>query len=99
MDDTKNEMNKEQLDQVAGGSFVYPEDKVKKAGVYMQYADGTPGSFGYIWNSGDYYFKGKKITEEQLDCLIEFSERYGFPAPTYEDAYRDHRFQIRRSAR
>lgn len=27
----------------------------------MKKEDGSPGSFGYIWNTGDYYWKGKKF--------------------------------------
>lgn len=89
MEENKKNLSPEELDNVSGGSIAYPEEKVKKAGVYLQYEDGTPGSFGYLWNSGNYYFKGREISETDLELLIYYSEKYGFPAPSVQEARSD----------
>ena len=55
-------MNEEELDQVAGGSWLITEKEAKMAGLTLKKEDGSPGSFGYLWNTGDYYWNGEKIS-------------------------------------
>ncbi|MBR0417670.1 MAG: hypothetical protein IJI66_00705 [Erysipelotrichaceae bacterium] len=57
----KNKLNIEDMKDVNGGSIWVSEDRAKAIGVELRNEDGTPGEFGYLWNSGDYYFNGQKL--------------------------------------
>lgn len=51
------ELNTNDLEQVSGGSIFNRESSIRDAGIELRYEDGTPGSFGIFYNSGDYYFQ------------------------------------------
>ena len=64
MTNTRGELlNDGQLDEVVGGSWRIPEDGGKKAGLSLRKSDGSPGSWGYLWNSGDYFWRGNKVSD------------------------------------
>lgn len=90
MEEDKKKVSLEELKDVSGGSLRYTERLLRQAGIYMQHEDGTPGSFGILWNSGDYYFQGKKLTEEEIDKLIYYGCVHGCPAASLQDAIEDY---------
>ena len=53
------ELNTNDLEQVSGGSIFNRESSIRDAGIELRYEDGTPGSFGIFYNSGDYYFQNR----------------------------------------
>ncbi|MBE8949027.1 MAG: hypothetical protein SR3Q1_00280 [Quinella sp. 3Q1] len=67
----------DELEQVAGGSFRVSEDNAKKAGIYLLKEDGTPGEWGNLWNTGDYYFGEEKITQSAARCIVTFYNSKG----------------------
>ncbi|MBR1645918.1 MAG: hypothetical protein IJ685_03975 [Selenomonadaceae bacterium] len=62
----------EELDGVAGGSIRVPEELAKKAGLTLVNEDGSPGKWGNLWNTGDYYWRGNKISDEDAHNIIHF---------------------------
>ena len=55
----------DELDAVSGGNiFTMSENEAKRAGIKLIKEDGTPGEFHWYYNTGDYYFDGKKIDYE-----------------------------------
>jgi hypothetical protein len=83
------EIKPENLEKVAGGSIARPESRIREAGIDLIKEDGTPGEFGYLWNTGDYYFQGKKLNDEEISVLICYASRHGQPAPSLEFAIED----------
>ena len=65
-------MSDDELDNVAGGSIRVPEELAKKAGLTLVNEDGSPGEFGTFWNTGDYYWRGNKISDEDAHNIIHF---------------------------
>ena len=58
-------MSLDELDAVSGGNiFTMTENEAKRAGIELIKEDGTPGEFHWYYNTGDYYFDGKKIDYE-----------------------------------
>ena len=53
------------------------EKPAKAAGIYLLKKDGTPGSWGNLWNTGDYYWRGEKINYYQANRIIDFHEKHG----------------------
>jgi hypothetical protein len=100
MEEIKKELKKEELEQASGGSIFYIESVIRGAGIDLLKEDGTPGEFGYIWNTGDYYFQGKKIDSLDIKALTQYKENHGTPAPSLKAAWdsykRDVSFQKRR---
>ena len=80
------EVKPEDLDKVVGGSIERPEKQIRAAGIDLIKEDGTPGEFGYLWNTGDYYFQGKKLNDEEIDVLIDYGLLHNHPAPSLEVA-------------
>ena len=68
-------MSDDELDNVAGGSIRVPEELAKKAGLTLVNEDGSPGEFGTFWNTGDYYWRGNKISDEDAHNIIHFIRR------------------------
>ena len=92
MEENKNnnpEIKPEDLEKVAGGSIKHREKHIREAGIDLIKKDGTPGEFGYLWNTGDYYFQGKKLNDEEISVLLRYSWRHGQPAPSLKFAIED----------
>ena len=66
----------ETLKEVNGGSWFIKEEEGKAAGLELKNSVGTSGSWGYLYNSGDYYWRGKRITEEEASCIVHFTMEY-----------------------
>ena len=81
----KEKLSAEALEGVNGGSMWIPEDDAKNCGIELRNEDGTPGEWGYLWNSGDYYFKGRKLTQNETARLLDFYARTGRPAESVEE--------------
>jgi hypothetical protein len=80
------EVKPEELEKVAGGSIERPEKHIREAGIDLIKEDGTPGEFGYLWNTGDYYFQGKKLNDKEIDVLIDYGLLHNHPAPSLKVA-------------
>ena len=94
MDTNKKELEQEELEQADGGSFVRPEAKIRAAGIDLLKEDGTPGEFGYLWNTGDYYFQGEELSDNAVNALIQYQKEHGVIAPSLQvalDSYIGHR--------
>ena len=84
----------EELDQVAGGSWFITEEQAKKSGLTLKKEDGSPGSFGYLWNTGDYYWNGKKLSLTDAGVVLNFVRRNGKQPSSIDEArkyYQDNR--------
>ena len=68
-------LNDDELDQVAGGSAFVTEKEAKQCGLTLKKSDGSPGSFGYLWNTGDYYWKGAKIDDDDAHKIVDFFKK------------------------
>ena len=82
MEEKNTELRKEKLSDsslsdVSGGSIRIGEDLGKKSGLYLINSDGTPGEWGYLWNSGDYYWRGNKLTNDEAYAITQFYECFG----------------------
>ena len=76
----------DELDQVAGGSWYIKEKDAKLAGITLKKEDGSPGSFGYLWNTGDYYWNGEKLSPSDAYDVIYFTEYNGRQPSSIEEA-------------
>ena len=76
----------EELDKVAGDSWLITEKEAKMAGLTLKKEDGSPGSFGYLWNTGDYYWKGKKISLTDAYDVTYFVKWNGRQPRSIEEA-------------
>ena len=74
--DTKK-LGEEQIEQVSGGSWNITEANGKKAGLSLRYDDGTEGEWGYLWNSGDYYWRGQKLSIYEAEAIVTFTNHCG----------------------
>ena len=73
MSDNKNN---QALNEVNGGSWFITEEDGKAAGLELKKLDGTEGSWGYLYNSGDYYWKGHPLTETEANSIVHFTKDY-----------------------
>ena len=76
----------EELDQVAGGSWFITEKQAKMAGITLKKEDGSPGSFGYLWNTGDYYWNGEKLKRKDAYAVMYFVKWNGRQPNSLEEA-------------
>ena len=84
---TKRELNIDALNMVAGGSIFHTEDEVTAAGIELWEVYGEKrGEFGYIYNTGDYYFKGRKLESSEAAALEHYTKKKGVVAPSVEEA-------------
>lgn len=84
-----NELEKltdEELDQVAGGSWYITEEQAQKSGLTLKKEDGSPGSFGYLWNTGDYYWNGEKIKWTDARVIEYFVRSNGRQPSSLDEA-------------
>ena len=79
-------LSDEELDKVAGGSWYISEKEAKMAGIKLLKEDGSPGSFGYLWNTGDYYWKGEKISWTDAGYVSNFTEWNGKQPGSIDEA-------------
>lgn len=84
---TKRKLNIDALNMVAGGSIFHTEAEVTAAGIELWEVYGEKrGEFGYIYNTGDYYFKGRKLESSEVAALEYYAKRKGVAAPSLEEA-------------
>ena len=79
-------INDEKIQNVNGGSWYITEKDGKNAGLELRKENGDPGSWGYLYNEGDYYWKGKKITQGEANCLVHYYNDYHSQPETLEEA-------------
>ena len=79
-------IKEEDLKNVNGGSWFISEEDGKKAGFTLQNEDKTPGSWGYLYNSGDYYWKGQKVSMTEANAIVHFTNDRGYQPDTLEEA-------------
>ena len=79
-------LSDEELDKVAGGSWYISEKEAKMAGIKLLKEDGSPGSFGYIWNTGDYYWNGKQISSSDAHDIIYFVKTNDYQPRSIQEA-------------
>ena len=84
---TKRELNIDALNMVAGGSIFNRESSITEAGIELWEVYGEKrGEFGNFYNSGDYYFKGERIDQDQIDVLEYYYRKIGEVAPSLKEA-------------
>ena len=77
----------DEMNMVAGGSIFHKEDDVTAAGIELWEVYGEKrGEFGYIYNTGDYYFKGRKLESSEATALEHYTKKKGVVAPSVEEA-------------
>ena len=69
----KKKLSEEDLNDVSGGSWNITEERGKRAGLSLRKEDGSAGSWGYLWNSGDYYWRGMKLTVHEAEAIDFFT--------------------------
>lgn len=79
-------MDEKNLNEVNGGSWVISEEEGKAAGLTLVNDDGTPGSWGTLWNSGNYKFQGKELAQYEAVAVVRFYNRKGRQPETLEEA-------------
>ena len=79
-------LSDEELEGVAGGSWYITEEQAQKAGLTLKKEDGSPGSFGYLWNTGDYYWNGEKLSPSDAYDVIYFVKWNGRQPGSIEEA-------------
>ena len=79
-------LSDDELEQAAGGSMRVTEENAKIAGVKLLKEDGSPGEFGYLWNTGDYYWHHQKISNEDIQCIKNFVNRKGYQPNNLREA-------------
>ena len=79
-------LSDDELEQVAGGSFRLTEEQAKKYEISLIKEDGSPGEFGYLWNTGDYYWHHQKISNEDIQCIKNFVNRKGYQPNNLREA-------------
>ncbi len=87
INDDLEKLSDEELEQVAGGSMRVTEENAKIAGVKLLKEDGSPGSFGVFWNTGDYYWRGQKIDADNVNDIAHFVKKNGYQPKNTEEAY------------
>ena len=62
------------------------EENAKKAGLTLKKEDGSPGSFGVFWNTGDYYWRGQKISNQDAWNIDFFTRKKGYQPDSIKEA-------------
>ncbi len=86
--DNKDEkaLNDQQLKEADGGSWYITEEDGKAAGLELKNLDGTAGSWGYVFNSGDYYWKGHYLDIDEANAIVHFTKDMGRQPETIKEA-------------
>ncbi len=79
-------MNEKDMQKVNGGSWVIPEEDGKAAGLTLVNDDGSPGSWGTFYNSGNYQFQGKELAQYEAIAVLHFYTYFGRAPKTLEEA-------------
>ena len=82
------EMNEAELAQVNGGSIWLKEADGKAAGLTLMKEDGSAGSWGYLWNTGDYYWRGQKLSNQEARSVSFFTKHCGHQPGSVAEAIR-----------
>ena len=85
-DKDKNMLDDKQLKDVDGGSWYITEEDGRAAGLELRNIDGTAGSWGYLWNSGDYYWRGKALDITEANAIVMFTKDMGRQPDSIEEA-------------
>lgn len=100
MEKDMKELNTEELEKASGGSIFNRESSILNAGIELWKEYGkVRGEFGNLWNSGDYYFKGKLVDQDQIDALEYYRDKNNAVAPSVDVAvtfYNRHHKQSKR---
>ena len=80
-------MNNKELNDVNGGSWLVTEERAAALGITLRNEDGTPGEFGYLWNTGDYYLGDRKLDSNEVARLTDFYDAHGYAAKSVEEAF------------
>lgn len=67
----------EALQEVNGGSWYITEEDGRAAGLELRKIDGSPGSWGYLYNTGDYYWRGHYLELNEANAIVHFTKDYG----------------------
>lgn len=67
----------EALQEVNGGSWYITEEDGRAAGLELRNIDGSPGSWGYMYNSGDYYWRGHYLELSEANAIVHFTKDMG----------------------
>ena len=62
------------LENVNGGSWFITEEDGKEAGLALKNIDGAAGSWGYLYNSGDYYWRGHCLGLREANAIFHFTK-------------------------
>ena len=81
-----NNIKDETLSEVSGGSWFITEEDGRNAGLELRREDGTAGSWGYLYNEGDYYWRGRKLTVTEANALVHYYADYRKQPDSLEDA-------------
>jgi hypothetical protein len=76
----------ETLQEVSGGSWFITEEDGKKAGLTLRKENQQPGSWGYLYNEGDYYWNGQKLTPTEANAIVHYVKDHGFQPKTLQEA-------------
>lgn len=74
------------MNEVNGGSWVISEKEGKAAGLTLVNDDGSPGSWGTLWNTGNYYFQGQELAQYEASAVVRFYNNKGRPPKNLEEA-------------
>lgn len=86
MEEIRKELTADELEAVTGGVVSGRETSLRSAGIELWKEYGkVPGEFGNI-RSGDYYFKGQKITQREVAALEYYSKVNHTAAPDLQTA-------------
>ena len=58
----------------------------KKAGLTLRKENQEPGSWGYLYNEGDYYWNGQKLSPSEANAIVHYVKDYGFQPKTLQEA-------------
>ena len=91
MEEKETRMMKEKIDDssltdVSGGSWRITESLGKASGLYLLNPDGSKGEWGSFWNSGDYYWRGTKLTNDEAYAITQYYESFGRQPDSVKEA-------------
>ena len=89
-------VNENHLEGVAGGSWKVPEGVGKAVGLTLKKANGAPGEWGYLWNTGDYYWRGNKISDYEAYAITKYYEDLGREPSVLSEAVRHYEKALKR---
>ena len=87
------ELSNSRLENVSGGSWRITEENGRRAGLSLRKEDGSEGEWGYLWNSGDYYWCGRKVTDGEAEAIALFTALKGRQPNSVEEALEFDRLQ------